>query len=128
MTVLCVELTDLESTADQYARHQATVLCESTLPRASVDLVATPPTSTPCICAWAMVVMIVALIQQNFKYHDSCTSLSEVYASMAGDELTCWAGTKNQTFKVKYCESDIVSTRFRQIEKLQIVRHFPCTA
>jgi len=27
---------------------------------------------------------------------------------MAGDELTCWAGTKNQTFKMKYCESDIV--------------------
>jgi len=34
---------------------------------------------------------------------------------------------KKSTFKVKYCESDIVSTRFRQIEKLQIVKHFPCT-
>jgi len=43
---------------------------------------------------------------------------------MAGDQLTCWAGTKNQTFKVKYCESDKVSTRFRQIEKLQIVKYF----
>jgi len=31
-----------------------------------------------------------------------------VESPMAGDELTCWAGTKNQTFKVKYCESDIV--------------------
>jgi len=26
---------------------------------------------------------------------------------MAGDELTCWAGTKKPTFKVKYCEGDI---------------------
>jgi len=45
---------------------------------------------------------------------------------MAGDELTCWAGTKleNQKFKVKYCQSDIVSSQFRQIEKLQIVKHF----
>ena len=31
-----------------------------------------------------------------------------VESPMAGDELTCWAGTKNPTFKVKYCESDIV--------------------
>ena len=29
---------------------------------------------------------------------------------------------------MKYCERDIVSTRFHQIEKLQIVKHFPCTA
>jgi len=32
-----------------------------------------------------------------------------VESPMAADELTCWAETKNQTFKVKYCESDIVS-------------------
>ena len=29
---------------------------------------------------------------------------------------------------MKYCESDIVSNWFRQIEQLQIVKHFPCTA
>ena len=48
-------------------------------------------------------------------WHGSKRGL-RVESPMAGDELTCWAGTKNQTFKVKYCESDTVSTRFRQIE------------
>ena len=44
---------------------------------------------------------------------------------MAEDELTCWAGTKNQTFKVKYCESDTVSTRFRQIHRESSL-YLPC--
>ena len=54
-----------------------------------------------CVCEGGCVSVRIA------RMHGSKRGLREE-SPMEGDELTSRAGTKNQTFKEKYCESDIV--------------------